>query len=43
MPFSKKNILSFILGKIWNAELSYIKRKKKIPFGGSCFVIAKKP
>lgn len=38
----KKGILSSILDKIWIKELSYIKQKKKIPFGSSCFVIARK-
>jgi len=38
----KKGFLTGILNKIWNKELTYIKRKKKIPFGGSCFVIARK-
>lgn len=38
----RKGILSSILNKIWIKEINYIKQKKKIPFGGSCFVIAKK-
>lgn len=38
----KKGILSIILDKIWIKELNLIKRKKKILFGGSCFVIARK-
>lgn len=38
----RKGILASILNKVWSTELSYIKQKKKIPFGGSCFVIAKK-
>jgi len=38
----RKGILSSILNNVWKRELGYIKQKKKIPFGGSCFVIAKK-
>jgi len=38
----KKGILSSYLDKIWIKELNCIKLKKKIPFGGSCFVIARK-
>ncbi len=38
----KKGILNGILNKIWNWELSRIRKNKKIPVGGSCFVIAKK-
>lgn len=38
----RKGILSSVLDAIWNKELDYIKHHKKIPFGGSCFVIAKK-
>jgi len=37
-----KGILSSILDNIWNKEISCIKQKKKIPFGGSCLVVAKK-
>jgi hypothetical protein len=37
-----KGILSSILDKIWIKELSYIKQKKKILFGASCFVVARK-
>jgi 2-polyprenyl-3-methyl-5-hydroxy-6-metoxy-1,4-benzoquinol methylase len=38
----KKGILTALLDKIWDIELTYIKRKRKIPIGGSCFVIARK-
>jgi SAM-dependent methyltransferase len=39
---TNKGIMTSVLDNIWSKELSYIKHKKKIPFGGSCFVIAKK-
>lgn len=38
----KKGILTALLDKIWERELDYIKRKRKIPLGGSCFIIARK-
>lgn len=38
----KKGIVTKLLNKIWDKELMYIKRKQKIPVGGSCFIIAKK-
>lgn len=38
----KKGIISNLLDKIWTKELLSIKQKKKITFGGSCFIIAKK-
>ncbi len=38
----RRGFFSSILEKIWFKEISCIKRKKKIPFGGSCFVIGKK-
>jgi 2-polyprenyl-3-methyl-5-hydroxy-6-metoxy-1,4-benzoquinol methylase len=38
----KKGIISSVLNKIWNKEISYINQKKKILFGGSCFIIARK-
>ena len=38
----KKGIISILLDKIWEKELSLIKRKKKIPFGGSCLIAAEK-
>ncbi len=34
--------LGMILDKIWSWELNRVKKNQKIPFGGSCFVIAKK-
>ncbi len=39
---AKKGILSNFLNKIWQKELNSIKNKKRIPIGGSCFVVAKK-
>lgn len=38
----KKGIISKLLDKIWEKELSLIKCKKKIPFGGSCLIVAEK-
>ncbi|MFK8013677.1 MAG: class I SAM-dependent methyltransferase [Marinicellaceae bacterium] len=38
----KKGILNNMLQTIWKWELSRLERYKKIPVGGSCFVIAKK-
>ena len=38
----KKGFLTYFLDKIWSKELSFIQQKKKIPFGGSCFIIARK-
>lgn len=38
----KKGILSAILDKVWNAEIKNIKNNTKIPFGGSCLVVARK-
>ena len=38
----KKGFLNHIMQKIWNWELSRINSNKKIPVGGSCFVIGKK-
>jgi len=38
----KKGILNSLMQKIWNWELSRINRNKKVPIGGSCFVIGKK-
>jgi hypothetical protein len=31
-----------VLDKVWDWELSRIKAKKSIPFGGSCLVVAQK-
>lgn len=39
---NKKGLMSKLLDKIWNYELNQIKNKKKIPFGGSCFIVAQK-
>lgn len=39
---SNKGFVSNLLQKIWNWEIGKIKSSKKIIFGGSCFVIAKK-
>lgn len=38
----RKGLFASILDKIWIKEISFISRKKKILFGGSCLVIAKK-
>lgn len=38
----KKGIFNALIEKIWQWELSRIRKNKTIPFGGSCFVIAKK-
>jgi 2-polyprenyl-3-methyl-5-hydroxy-6-metoxy-1,4-benzoquinol methylase len=38
----QKGILNNIMQKIWKWELSRVNRNKKIPVGGSCFVIGKK-
>lgn len=38
----KKGILNNIMQNIWNWELSRINSNKKIPVGGSCFVVGKK-
>ena len=39
---TKKGIMSSILASIWNWELNQVKKRKKIPIGSSCFLIAKK-
>lgn len=39
---AKRGILNKVIQKLWNWELSKVKKGKKIPFGSSCFVIAKK-
>lgn len=39
---NKKGVINNILNKIWQKELNRIKSGKKIPIGGSCFVIARK-
>lgn len=38
----KKGFTNNLMERIWKWELDRIKRNKKIPFGGSCFVIGKK-
>ncbi|MBF6608409.1 MAG: class I SAM-dependent methyltransferase [Flavobacterium sp.] len=38
----KKGVLNTILNKVWNWELSRIDKGRKIPMGGSCFVVAQK-
>lgn len=38
----KNSFLLAAINRIWNLELSYIKQKKKIPFGSSCLVVAQK-
>lgn len=38
----RKGILSGLLNRIWNWEINKIKKNKRIFFGGSCFVVAKK-
>ncbi|MEW7291007.1 class I SAM-dependent methyltransferase [Aquimarina sp. 2304DJ70-9] len=37
-----KNFFNAILNRLWRWELKKIENSKKIPFGGSCFVVAKK-
>lgn len=39
---AKKSVLQKILNKIWRYELRQISAGKKIPFGSSCFVVARK-
>lgn len=39
---NKKGLQDRLLNKIWRYELNSIKNMKKIPFGSSCFIIAKK-
>ena len=38
----EKGIITTILDKMSKKELNHIKHKKKIPFGGSCFIVARK-
>jgi len=38
----KKGILNNFMQRIWKWELSRVNRNKKIPVGGSCFIIGKK-
>lgn len=39
---NKKGILNNIIQKVWNWELQKVKNSKKIKFGGSYFVVARK-
>ncbi|GHT22604.1 hypothetical protein AGMMS4957_13020 [Bacteroidia bacterium] len=39
---NKKGFMNKILNKIWNLELKRISKTRKIPFGGSCLIVAKK-
>jgi SAM-dependent methyltransferase len=39
---NKEGMLSGFIQSIWNKELAKVRNKKKISFGGSCFVVAKK-
>ena len=39
---TKKGIADKIMGAIWSREIKRIKSGKKIPFGGSCFIVARK-
>lgn len=39
---NKKGFLNLILDKIWGKEIDFIKHNKIVPFGGSCFIVAKK-
>jgi SAM-dependent methyltransferase len=38
----KKGLINNILNKIWSFELRKIQNGRKVPFGGSCLVVAKK-
>ena len=39
---AKEGFINKILDKIWAFELKQIRTAKKLPFGGSCFVVARK-
>jgi 2-polyprenyl-3-methyl-5-hydroxy-6-metoxy-1,4-benzoquinol methylase len=39
---SKKRIIDKVLNLIWKFELNKIRSRKIVPFGGSCFLIARK-
>ena len=39
---NKKSIFDKLLSKVWALEIKKIKEGKKIPFGSSCFIVAKK-
>lgn len=38
----RNGFLSKIIDKLWKCELKWIQKGRKIPFGGSCLVVAKK-
>ncbi len=38
----KKGILATLTQLLWNFELFMVRKKIKIPFGGSCFIVCKK-
>lgn len=38
----RNGLLSKIIDKLWSCELKWIQKNRKIPFGGSCLVVAKK-
>ena len=38
----KKGILTTLTQLLWNFELFMVRKKLKIPFGGSCFIVCKK-
>jgi hypothetical protein len=40
---SGKGIFNQWLNKVWDLELKTIRRSGKVPFGGSCFAVARKP
>lgn len=39
---SENRLVKFILDKVWNWEISKIENLNKIPFGGSCLIVAEK-
>ena len=39
---NKKGFLKFVLDFVWDFELKRIKKGKKMPVGGSCFIVARK-
>ncbi|MCX6272281.1 MAG: class I SAM-dependent methyltransferase [Bacteroidetes bacterium] len=39
---SKKGFINNILSRIWKKEIQNIRNGRKIPFGGSCFFVARK-
>jgi len=40
---ARKGIVNFLLERLWRYEVKSIKRGRRIPIGGSCFVVARKP